>query len=272
MDDLMPRVSSPATQRLPAPRDRESPRLADIVLVGGDRLALRGISCLLEQTRCAAGTERCDSIDAALNGSKADLIIVHTSTPNPTGARVKELLQCRQAVAFLAAGVQGTDGAAALRRAGAHGLLDGTETPELCAGMIRLALAGGGCWPAALPPDLHADDRQHSTPGAWVRLTARQREIAEELVRGSSNKRIAHAFGISEGTVKIYVTAILRALDASNRAAAVARLLLSRTEAHCAGTLTATATATAANSPLGSAEPMSITRPDRRKGDENAQR
>ncbi len=268
MDDLMPRVSSPATQRLPAPQDRESPRLTDIVLVGGDRLALQGISCLLEQTRCAASTEMCDSIAAALDGPEADLIIMHTSTPNPTGARVKELLQCRQAVALLAAGVEGSDGAAALRAAGAQGLLDGTETPELCACMIRLALAGGSCWPAARPPDLHADDRQHSTPGAWVRLTARQREIAEELVRGSSNKRIAHAFGISEGTVKIHVTAILRALDASNRAAAVARLLLSRTEAHCAGTLPATA----ANSPLGSAEPMSITRPDRRKGDENAQR
>ncbi len=268
MDDLMPRISSPATLRLPAPQDRVSSCLADIVLVGGDRLALLGLSCLLDQARCAASTKTCDSIDAALHGSKADLIIMHTSTLAPTAERVRELLQRRQAVALLAAGVQRSDGVAALRAAGAQGLLNGTETPELCAGMIRLTLAGGGCWPAALPPDLCADDRQHSTLGAWVRLTARQREIAEELVRGSSNKRIAHAFGISEGTVKIHVTAILRALDASNRAAVVARLLLSRTEAHCAGTLPATA----ANSPLGSAEPMSITRPDRRKGDENAQR
>ncbi|CAO3408531.1 LuxR C-terminal-related transcriptional regulator [Azospirillum largimobile] len=268
MDDLMPRVASPATLRLPAPQDREALRFADIVLVGGDRLALRGISCLLEQTRCVAGTEMYDSIDAALHGSKADLIIMHTSTPNPTGARVKELLQHRQAVAFLAAGVQGSDGAAALRMAGAHGLLDGTETPELCAGMIRLALAGGCCWPAALPPERNFDNWWNSTPGARVRLTARQREIVEELVRGSSNKRIAHAIGISEGTVKIHVTAILRALDVNNRSAAVARLLLSRTEAHCAGTRPATA----ANGRLGSPEPTSITRPDRRKGDENALR
>lgn len=268
MDDLMPRISSPATLRQPAPQDRVSSCLADIVLVGGDRLALLGLSCLLDQARCAASTKTCDSIDAALHGSKADLIIMHTSTLAPTAERVRELLQRRQAVALLAAGVQRSDGVAALRMAGAHGLLDGTETPELCAGMIRLALAGGSCWPAALPPGLHANDRPHSTPAVPVRLTARQGEIAEELTRGSSNKMIAHTFGISEGTVKIHVTAILRALGVRNRSAAVARLLLLRTEAHCAGKLPATA----AGSPLGSAEQTSITRPENREGKENAQR
>lgn len=50
-----------------------------------------------------------------------------------------------------------------------------------------------------------------------VALTPRQREIRDLLRLGMTNKAIARALGISEGTVKNHVTAILRALKATNR-------------------------------------------------------
>jgi DNA-binding NarL/FixJ family response regulator len=52
-------------------------------------------------------------------------------------------------------------------------------------------------------------------------LTARQRQIAELLAVGKSNKEIARALSIEEGTVKIHVKAILRALGVRNRTEAV---------------------------------------------------
>jgi DNA-binding NarL/FixJ family response regulator len=52
-------------------------------------------------------------------------------------------------------------------------------------------------------------------------LTARQRQIAELLAIGKSNKEIARALSIEEGTVKIHVKAILRALGVRNRTEAV---------------------------------------------------
>lgn len=48
-------------------------------------------------------------------------------------------------------------------------------------------------------------------------LTARQRQIRGLLRQGMSNKMIARALGISEGTVKNHVSDIFRALNASNR-------------------------------------------------------
>jgi len=41
------------------------------------------------------------------------------------------------------------------------------------------------------------------------------------LARGKSNKGIADELGLSEGTVKVHVAAILKALNAANRTQAV---------------------------------------------------
>ena len=52
-------------------------------------------------------------------------------------------------------------------------------------------------------------------------LTPRQLEVLKLLSGGLSNKQIARALGIREGTVKIHLAAIFRALHAPNRTAAV---------------------------------------------------
>ena len=57
------------------------------------------------------------------------------------------------------------------------------------------------------------------------RLTPRQLEILNLLSEGLSNAEIAGRLFISESTVKWHVAKILRALDVSSRAQAVARFL-----------------------------------------------
>jgi DNA-binding NarL/FixJ family response regulator len=52
-------------------------------------------------------------------------------------------------------------------------------------------------------------------------LTPRQTQVAEWLMKGHSNKQIARDMGIGEGTVKIHLAAIFRALGAQNRTEAV---------------------------------------------------
>jgi DNA-binding NarL/FixJ family response regulator len=56
-------------------------------------------------------------------------------------------------------------------------------------------------------------------------LTARQREVLNLLAAGNSNKQIARALGISEGTVKVHVNAAFRALGVHNRVNATTALL-----------------------------------------------
>lgn len=52
-------------------------------------------------------------------------------------------------------------------------------------------------------------------------LTNRQKEVLELVCKGSSNKEIASVLGLSDNTVKIHVTAILKSLAVSNRTQAV---------------------------------------------------
>ena len=53
-------------------------------------------------------------------------------------------------------------------------------------------------------------------------LSPRQQQIMRHVHMGSTNKGIARALGISEGTVKIHLASVFRMLGATNRAAAVA--------------------------------------------------
>ncbi len=50
-------------------------------------------------------------------------------------------------------------------------------------------------------------------------LSARQRDVMKLIVRGLSNKEIARALNLAEGTVKIHVAALLRKLGVHRRAA-----------------------------------------------------
>jgi DNA-binding NarL/FixJ family response regulator len=56
-------------------------------------------------------------------------------------------------------------------------------------------------------------------------LTQRQREVFELMLAGKSTKEMARALDIAEGTVKIYLAAIFRLLDAHNRVEAVTKSL-----------------------------------------------
>lgn len=48
------------------------------------------------------------------------------------------------------------------------------------------------------------------TPGHKLMLTARERQVAELVARGWSNKELAKALGLSFGSVKVYLSRIYR--------------------------------------------------------------
>lgn len=82
-------------------------------------------------------------------------------------------------------------------------------------------------------PGLVADDHSALPPevGTSVAtMTGRERDVFRELAIGASNKRIASTLGISEGTVRNYMTSILSQLGVSSRtqAALVARSIFDK--------------------------------------------
>jgi len=117
---------------------------------------------------------------------------------------------------------------------GARGFIPKTANRDETARALR-RVAGGEIYvptqamnhdPAAPgePRDSHVDGLEEAAAlaGAAIeRMTQRQREVLRLLVHGRSNRLIAKELGLSDNTVKIHVSAVLRAIGAANRSQAV---------------------------------------------------
>ena len=106
--------------------------------------------------------------------------------------------------------------------AGAHGFIPKSADAQMLLDAVRQVLDGGIYLPSdgALMPD---GDGAHIEPDA-LGLTARQTDVLKLLAQGKPNKLICRDLTLSEGTVKVHVSAILRALRVHSRTEAIAVL------------------------------------------------
>ncbi|MCS7043344.1 MAG: response regulator transcription factor [Bryobacteraceae bacterium] len=95
------------------------------------------------------------------------------------------------------------------RDSGVRGLLDlRVPVAELVRRMER-ALSGEAVFPETEPSTLHG-------PKA-IRLTPREGQLVTLLVQGLKNKEIAYQLGLSEGTVKVYLSRLFQKVGAKDR-------------------------------------------------------
>lgn len=112
---------------------------------------------------------------------------------------------------------------------GALGFIPKSSSHPVMVNALRLILSGG----RYLPPELFArewmaDSGRTAAPGARAAvsaaslgLTERQLQVLALVAQGQSNKQICRALGLAEATVKVHVTAILKALKVTSRTRAV---------------------------------------------------
>lgn len=113
---------------------------------------------------------------------------------------------------------------------GAMGFIPKTSSTQILLNALRLVLSGGVYLPAELlrkhdsipptAPMLPTSPAQLRDPRE-IGLTQRQSQVLTQLVQGKPNKIICRELNLAEGTVKIHVTAILKALGVTNRTQAV---------------------------------------------------
>lgn len=112
---------------------------------------------------------------------------------------------------------------------GAMGFIPKSQPSRVMIGALRLVLAGGAYLPAEILSQItpQPGGSRPAAASASVRtsadlgLTGRQTEVLALLVQGKPNKIICRELGLAEGTVKIHISAILKALGVANRTQAV---------------------------------------------------
>ncbi len=115
---------------------------------------------------------------------------------------------------------------------GAMGYVPKSSSHPVMVNALRLVLSGG----RYLPPELIADEwtsvagrgtslgSRAAVSVEELGLTERQQQVLALMVQGKSNKLICRDLGLAENTVKIHVTAVLRALKVTSRTEAVVKI------------------------------------------------
>lgn len=145
-----------------------------------------------------------------------DLVLLDLNLPDSEGfATLEELRRRSPATAVVVCSAQHDHQLVTRAIAlGAAGYIPKSTAHDVMVSALRLVCSGG----MYLPPEVLAASR----PGAAeLQLTARESQVLALMLEGKSNKRISGQLGMAEATVKNHVTAILKALGASNRTEAV---------------------------------------------------
>jgi DNA-binding NarL/FixJ family response regulator len=208
------------------------------ILIGDDHLLFReGLCRLLTQLDDQASFVEAGTFDDVLSlardGQDFDLVLLDLQMPGfPGFSGVQEICEAQAGtpVVIVSASEAQADVRAALD-AGASGYIPKSSSVKIMLSALNLIFSGGiYVPPAAILGDgpgvsSHASAASGAggasgAPGAPT-LTQRQRDVLRCLREGKSNKQIAYELGLSEGTVKIHVTAVMRSLGVRNRTQAV---------------------------------------------------
>jgi len=154
-----------------------------------------------------------------------DLVLLDLMLPGMNGMAMLTVMRKRfPAVPVLVISALGD--AETVRRAmrqGASGFVPKSSSGEVLLDAVRRVLDGELYLPAYLRDSANAeqmDDSKRDPTGTYG-LTAAQLRVLDLLKQGKSNREIGELLGLTEGTVKLHVSKIFKALKVSSRAQAL---------------------------------------------------
>lgn len=196
-----------------------------VVLIDDHTLFRAGLEGLL----ASRGIDIAASVDSGadclrlVHDLKPDVVLLDMRMPGLDGLAVLRTLRAQSVampIVMLTTSTEESDLVESLR-AGAQGYLLKDMEPDALVIALRDIVAGKTVIAPDLAPVLaKAVKGKEETPinnSPFADLTPRETEILGLLAEGQSNKAIARNLGISDGTVKLHVKAILRKLNVHSR-------------------------------------------------------
>ena len=179
---------------------------------------MQTLNQLADQVTCA-GAQDADDALRRLQTEDYDLVLLDLMLPGINGMAFLGVLRKRfpsLPVVILSA-LDDPDTVARAMRQGASGFVPKYSSSEDLLDALRQVLSGE----IFLPPQLQEPHGSSRSLGERYGITAGQMRVLELLGQGKTNREIADLLGLTEGTVKIHVSAIFKALKVSNRGQAL---------------------------------------------------
>jgi DNA-binding NarL/FixJ family response regulator len=178
------------------------------------------LSRLEPGVECVEARDADDALARLARDGSFDLAVIDLMLPDMNGFSLLAVM-AKRFPDVPAIVVSAMDDEASVRRAikgGASGFVSKASSGEELLRAVRVVLGGG-----VHTPEMPATNGRRTGAPASERfgLTAAQSRVLELLAQGRTNREIAELLGLSEGTVKVHMSAIFRALNVSNRAQAL---------------------------------------------------
>lgn len=198
-----------------------------VVLIDDHTLFRVGLEGLLVSRgiEIAASVDRGEDCVELVKDKAPDVVLLDMRMPDINGLGVLRLLRendLNMPIVMLTTSTEEADLVESLR-AGAQGYLLKDMEPDALVIALRDIVAGKTVVAPDLAPVLaravqgKSEEPQSAESSPFDDLTPRETEILGLLAEGQSNKAIARNLGISDGTVKLHVKAILRKLNVHSR-------------------------------------------------------
>lgn len=162
-------------------------------------------------------------LEALTGNDDVDLILLDLMLPGTSGMALLGVLRKRFPAipVIVLSALDDPDTVARAMRQGASGFVPKASSTETMIQALRDVLAGE----VYLPPSLRDPAARGSGRGRDVAerygLTPAQMRVLELLIQGKTNRQIADLLEVTEGTVKIHVSAIFKAMNVTNRSQAL---------------------------------------------------
>lgn len=195
---------------------------ATVFIIDNDNSLRESLQWLLESAGIvSAGFASGEAFLAAVDRTRAGCVLLDVRLPGMSGVVLQEAMQRAglRLPVIVMTGFADVDTAVRMLKAGAFDFFEKPFTDQVLLERIEQAIAVDATRRAARA-------RRDALASRLACLTAREREVFEQVVHGKANKVVAYEFGISEKTVEVHRARVMHKLGATSLAELVRMDLL----------------------------------------------